>query len=256
MTVNGATQRSVKPGNGRHAYASGVRSLREAVLAALADSRELESPLMQACDDSPPEQPGTWTARDHMAHIAHYRRYAATVLDAVRTGRPAPEDAEADLDRRNAGILAEGRSLTAIEVRDQALRSYDQLVRAVEQCSDAVLLRPRSAGSDAPTWWLVSGCGWGHVGQHLAHWYGDRDDWPAAERAARRVHELEMASFDDARHRAAATYNLGCFYATHGRREEALTLVREALAEASDLRDVARRDPDLDSIRRLLALDD
>ena len=232
-----------------------VSQVRDSVLAALAATRPLESPLLQACDDSPAGQPGTWTAKDHLAHVAHYREYGAAVLDAVRTGAPVPEDAEADLDSRNARILDENRGLAATDVRKQAAASYDRLVRAVELCSEAILRGPRSAGSNAPLWWLVSGCGWGHVGQHLAHWYQDRDDWPAAEAVARRVHEVEMSSFEDARHRAAATYNLGCFYATNGRREEAVGLVREALAHASDLRDVARRDPDIDSIRHLLALD-
>lgn len=176
------------------------------------------------------------------------------MLDAVRMGTPVPEGAEADLDQRNARILTENRNLTATDARDRAAASYKRLVRAVEQCSDDILLSPWSAGSDAPVWWLVSGCGWGHVGQHLAHCYGDQDDWPAAERSARRVYEIEMSGFEDARHRASATYNLGCFYATHGRSDEALTLVTEALAQAQELRDVARRDPDLVSIRPLLAL--
>jgi tetratricopeptide (TPR) repeat protein len=232
-----------------------VDKLRDALLAALAASHEMESPLLDACDDSPPSQPGTWTARDHLAHIAHYREYGASVLDAVRTGAPAPEDAEADLDQRNATILAENRGLAATDAIERATASYDRLAQAVERCSDDDLLTPRSAGSDSPVWWLVPGCGWGHVGQHLAHWHLDRHDWAAAELAARRVHEIEMASFEDARHRAAATYNLGCFYATTGRREEALALVEDALAQAPDLRDVARRDSDLVSIRHILALD-
>ncbi|HSR23103.1 MAG TPA: tetratricopeptide repeat protein [Candidatus Eisenbacteria bacterium] len=232
-----------------------MRSLRESLLAALVTSREMESPLVEACDDVPAAQPGTWTAKDRLAHIAHYREHGAAVLDACRAGAPPPADAEADLDQRNARMLAENQGLPASDVRDRAAASYDRLVRAVEHCSDEVLLMPRSAESQAPIWWLVSGCGWGHVGQHLAHWYRDRDDWPAAERAARRVHEIEMASFEDARQRAAATYNLGCFYATRGRRSEALALVEEALAQAGELREVARRDPELDSIRDLLALD-
>jgi hypothetical protein len=177
------------------------------------------------------------------------------VLDAVRTGAPVPEDAEADLDRRNAQLLAENQGVAAVDARDRAVRSYDRLTQAVERCSDADLLAPWSAGSEAPVWWLLSGCGWGHVGQHLVHWHRDRDDWPAAEAAARRVREIEMASFEDPRARAAATYNLGCFYATSDRPEEALALVREALAEDAELRGVARGDPDLAPIRHLLALD-
>jgi len=229
-----------------------VSTLRDSILAVLAESREMESPLVAACDDAAAGEPGRWTARDHLAHIAHYRDYGAAVLDAVRTGGPVPADAEADLDQRNARILAENRKLTAIDAKERARASYDRLVRAAERCSDDDLMRPPSPGSNAPVWWMVSGCGWGHVGQHLVHWHLDRDDWAAAEQAARRVHEIEMASFEDGRHRAAATYNLGCFYATTGRSEQALELVREALAQGPELRDVARDDPDLSSIRHLI----
>ena len=229
-----------------------VGTLRDSILAALAGSREMESPLVAACDDTTAGEPGRWTARDHLAHIAHYRDYGAAVLDALRTDAPVPADAEADLDRRNARILAENRKLTAVDARERARASYDRLVQAVERCSDDHLVKPRSPGSSAPVWWTVSGCGWGHVGQHLVHWHLDRDDWATAERAARRVHEIEMASFEDGRHRAAATYNLGCFYATTGHSEEALALVGEALAQAPELCAVARDDPDLGSILHLL----
>jgi len=232
-----------------------VTSLRESLLAALATSREMESPLLDVCDDSPSAQPATWSAKDHLAHISRYREYGAIVLDAVRRGTPPPPDAEADLDERNARLLAENRSLTAIDVRDRAAASYERLVRAVARCPDEILRGPRSAGSEAPLWWLVSGCGWGHVGQHLVHWHRDRNDWRAAEQAARRVHEIEMSSFDDTRQRATATYNLGCFYATSGRRDEAVALIEQALAQASELREAAQGDPDLESIRPILGLD-
>lgn len=99
----------------------------------------------------------------------------------------------------------------------------------------------------------MSGCGWAHVGQHLAHWHQERGDQAAAERAALRVHEIELATFEDPRPRAAADYNLGCFYATTGRPDQALPLVREALSRAPDLRDWAQHDPDLVSIRHLLS---
>lgn len=232
-----------------------MKALRASLLATLINSRELESPLAVACDYSPAGQPGTWTARDHLAHVAHYRDYGATVLDAARTGAAEPKDSKTGLDRRNARLLAENRKLAAGEVVDWAVRSYGRLLRAVEKCPDDVLLRPRWAGSEVPVWWLVSGCGWGHVGQHLAHWYRDSNDWPAAERIARQVHEIERSSFEDVRYRAVATYNLGCFYATNGRRDEALRLVEEALGQACTLWEAAQRDPDLVAIRHLLVLD-
>jgi tetratricopeptide (TPR) repeat protein len=228
-----------------------VTTIRESLLVALDAGRAMEAPLVTACDDSPPARPDAWTVRDHLAHIAHYREYAAEVLDAARAGGPMPADAEAELDERNARILAESRGLTAAVAVERANDSYDVLVRAVERCSDEDLLKPRSSDSAVPVWRLVPGCAWGHVGQHLAHWHLDRGEGDAAERAARRSHEIEMA-IDDPWQRAAATYNLGCFYATIGRPDEAVALVREALERAPEMREWATQDPDLVSIRHLL----
>jgi tetratricopeptide (TPR) repeat protein len=229
-----------------------VTALRDSLLTALAAGREMEAALLAACDDSPAVAPGAWTVRDHLAHIAHYCDYAADVLDATRTGTPVPEDAEADLDARNARIFAENRGVAAAEAVARANAAHDRLVQAVERCSDDDLVRPRSPESDVPVWRLVPGCAWGHVGQHLAHWHLDRGEPVAAERAARRVHEIDTVNLEDPRQRAAATYNLGCFYATTGRPDEALALVREALTADPDLRDWARQDPDLVSIHHLL----
>jgi carbonic anhydrase len=101
-------------------------------------------------------------------------------------------------------------------------------------------------------WRLVPGCGWGHVGEHLVHWHLDRGDAAAAERVARRVHDIELANIEDPYQRAAAIYNLGCFYARNGRPAEAVPLVIEALDRAPDLRGWAQEDPDLVTIRHLL----
>jgi hypothetical protein len=229
-----------------------VTTLRASLLGALAAGREMEATLLAACDDSPPAAPDAWTVRDHLAHIAHYCDYAAGVLDATRTGAPAPEDADAELEARNARLFAEHRGIAAAEAVSRANAAYDRLVGAVERCTEEDLVRPRSPDSDVPVWRLVSGCGWNHVGEHVVHWRLDRDEPAEAERAARHVHDIDMAGFEDPYQRAAAAYNLGCFYARNGRPDEAIALVREALDRAPDLRDWARQDPDLVSIRHLL----
>ncbi len=227
-----------------------MSTLRASILAALTAGREMEQELSRASDDSPPPEAGRWTARDHLAHLAAWREYAATVLDAVRTGAPVP--VVADEDERNAEIYAETHGLSAAEVLDRAARSYERLVRALEACSDADLGKPLRSGSDAPVWGVVPGNGEAHVAQHLVYWHLERGDQPAAERVARRLYEVEIGAFPDERHRAEAAYNLGCFYATTGRHDEAIDLVRRALALDPGLRAWAMEDPDLEPIRPLL----
>jgi tetratricopeptide (TPR) repeat protein len=227
-----------------------MSTLRTSILGALAAGRELEAELARASDDSPPPEPGRWTARDHLAHLAAWREHAAAVLDAARTGAPPP--VVHDEDERNAEIHAETRGLSAAEVADRAARSYDRLLRALEACSDDDLLKPRGGGSDAPAWQTVPGNGETHVAQHLVYWHVEHGDEAAAERVARRLYDIEVEAFPDQELRADATYNLGCFYATIGRTAEAVELVREALALRPGLRDWAARDPDLDAIRPLV----
>jgi len=224
---------------------------RRSILTALAAGRELESELLRACDDSTPDQPGGWTARDHLAHLARWREHAAAVLDAARTGAPAP--VVPDEDERNAEIYAETHGLAASEVTGRAAASYDRLLAAIEACSDEDLLKPRRPDSDAPVWGVVPGNGETHAAQHLVYWHRGRGDHEAAERVARRLHAIETEAFTDRGMRAAATYNLGCFYATAGRPDEALDLVRQALALDPGLRDWAMQDGDLESIRPRLA---
>jgi hypothetical protein len=109
------------------------RSLRESLLTALAVGRQMESALIVASNDSPPREPDRLTARDHLAHIAHYCDHGAAVLDAVRQGLVPPEDAEKDLDERNARVLAENRHQATTQVNERAKESYDRLAAAVDQ---------------------------------------------------------------------------------------------------------------------------
>lgn len=226
-----------------------MTTFRTGVLAALAEGRDLEEPLLAACDDAPPSEPGRWTARDHLAHIAHYRDYAVQILDAVRTGRTPPSNAEDDLEERNAAIHAEHHERPAAEILAWARASHDGLVAAVERCSEEDLLLPRGAGTDYELWRAVPGNAWNHVGQHVTQWHREHGDPGAAERAALRMRDLDLAHLDEPRHRAQATYNLGCFYALAGRHDEALALVEEALGLDPSLGDWSREDPDLVEIR-------
>ncbi len=225
--------------------------LQEALLTALAAGRELEETLVDACDDRPRPGDDRWTAKDHLAHLAVWREEAAALLDAVRAGTAIPEGTQEEVER-NAQIFLENRDRPASQVLARAGASYDRLRRAVEACSDEDLLKPRPAGGAARVWELVPGHGEGHTGQHLVYWHLERGDWAAAEQVARRVHEVETAAFDDPRRRAAATYNLGCFYAVTGRPQEALRLVQRAFELHPELAAWARQDPDLEPIRDLL----
>jgi len=55
------------------------KDLKKRLLETLVASQDREQELDRLCDDLRAD-PERWTAKDHVAHLAHWRRYAARVL--------------------------------------------------------------------------------------------------------------------------------------------------------------------------------
>jgi tetratricopeptide (TPR) repeat protein len=206
--------------------------------------RELE--LEALCDDLPSVDPRGWTAKDHLSHLAHWRRHAAQVLTAVRTAGPPPSSG--DVDGANAKVHAANQERPAAEIKEAARASYTELARAIEVCSEEELSRPRPGG-DGAVWEVVPPNGHLHLGEHLGFWYQGRGDEQAAEQAQRWAHGVQQAAFEDPRSVAFGTYDLGCYYARLGRAKDALPHIRSSFELLPELKDWARTDKDLDRIR-------
>jgi hypothetical protein len=84
-------------------------------------------------------------------------------------------------------------------------------------------------------------------------WHLEQGDVARAEAAELWAYGVESEAFPEPAKRADATYNLACFYSRVGRTDRALELLRESFDTKPGLRDLARRDPDLDPIRGELA---
>ena len=222
--------------------------MRQRLLATVAASREREHELLAMVDDSPAPEPGVWTVKDHLAHLSAWRTYAARVLDAVRTASAAPVVADDD-DVQNAEIYAATKDLSADKVKADARTSYDELEAAIAACSEQDLLKPHPRSPAALVWQVVPGNGHYHLGQHLMFWHLEQGDEEAAEVAQQWVFDLDRAEFPEPKSVAAATYNLGCFYARVGRADEALHRLKQAFDLDPSLKSVARTDSDLDRIR-------
>ena len=212
--------------------------------------REKEaSDLLRHVDDSAPSQPGRWTAKDNLAHLSAWRLTAAAELKAVRTGKPPPLTVSEDIDESNAKVYEATRHQRAASVLDEARRSWDTLMAALEACSEGDLLKPRIRRPEQHAWQVIPGNTFFHIAEHLGYWHTERGEDVAAEEAAMWAHDLASTTFPDERQRGTADYNLGCFYAVRGRADQAIPYLRSGIELNPSLREWAKTDTDLDSIR-------
>lgn len=222
------------------------RDLKKHLLETLVASQDREKELERLCDDAPSSDPDRWTAKDHVAHLAHWRRYAARYLDAIHTGNPPPN--ADDVDGVNAEVRAAHRARPAVEVKEDARTSYAELARAIEDCTDEELLRKRE-GRDGAVWEVVPPNGHLHLGEHLAFWHQAHGDEAAAEASQLWMLGVHEAAFSEDRSRAFGAYNLGCYYAKLGRSAEAVPHLSRSFELHPELKTWARTDKDLDRIR-------
>ena len=220
--------------------------LKRRLLQTLAASAEREAELHRLSAGPPPADPSEWGAKDHVAHLAHWRRYAAKVLTAVRTGTSVPD--AVDIDALNAEILSANRGRSADDIQEDALASYAELARAIDDCSDGDLMQAR-AGRETLAWEVVPPNGHLHLAEHLGFWHLAHGDEAAADAAQKWMLEVHEAAFTDPRSRAFGQYNLACYYARQGRAEDAVPHQTRSFGLHPALKDWARKDTDLDRIR-------
>jgi tetratricopeptide (TPR) repeat protein len=207
------------------------------------------SDLVPHVDDSPPAQPGRWTAKDNLAHLSAWRLIAAAELEAVRTGSSAPASVSEDTDENNANVYEATRNQRAAEVLEEADRSWATLTAAVEACTEKELLKPRIRRPEQAAWQVIPGNTYFHIAEHLAYWHDERGEPDQSEAAAVWAHDLATKNSHDDGQRGTADYNLGCFYAVRGRPEKAMPYLHSGIELNPSLREWAKTDSDLDSIR-------
>lgn len=221
--------------------------LRAELLLTLREAAAREEPLYHRLDEAVPAAAG-WTVKDHVAHLAAWRREAIELLGAVRKGESGRDFS--DLDAHNAELYERHRDWPADRVRAEAAASYADFLQTVEDCPAEMLAGARP-GSEGRIWAWVLGNGHEHVAEHLTMLALESTDVAAADAVQAWAHAAGCAVPGNA---ARADYNLGCYYARALRTEEALPPLRRALEADPSLREWARSDPDLESVRELVTV--
>jgi tetratricopeptide (TPR) repeat protein len=219
-----------------------VRAIRDALLAAQRIAEEKERNLHARAAEGNANRADEWRVQDHLAHLAAWRNHAA---DALR-GDFTPVD---DVDAFNARVFEQTRSLAPDAAVEQARASWERLLEALEERSEAELHQPVPTRADRELWSVVPGNGHLHLAEHLAFIAEAEGDRAAADAAQRWALDVVLDTFDDPVSISHAEYNLACYYAKGGRSAEALPHLRRAFELNADLRALAARDSDLDPIR-------
>lgn len=222
--------------------------MKEKLLRAVDEGRKRESELEAHVLDAPANANGSWTAKDHLAHVSWWRWRGARTLDAVRTGDELPPPVPDDDDVQNALIYEEVKHRPAAEVRADAAASWTALRNAIEASSEADLAKPHPRQAESQLWESVPGAV-GHAGTHVWSWLLDGGEEDAAMAVAKWASEVEGSFASTPEQLANSRYNLACVYARLGQAGQAMPLLRDSLQAKPELVAWARKDRDLDRIR-------
>jgi hypothetical protein len=226
--------------------------MKPAVLALLRLTNEQERACIAGLSEAERGEQGTperWSAKDMIGHVTAWKRNRlGTLADLLRGQEPSDFG---DVDTVNARQYAEqhGRSWTEVAAeRDRVSAEY--AARAAQLSEEELANPTRTAalqGMPLGEWFLGNGA-W-HPYLHLVDFWRGRGE---AQRASGSVDALAEAADRmtlPPRLRGVVLYNLACWLALTGRSEQALERLPETLRLRPDLTDLARQDPDLDSLR-------
>jgi rhodanese-related sulfurtransferase len=247
--------------NAAEANAPGETPIRSLVLDLLALAWREEQALTatltpeERTAEGTPEHP---SAKETIAGIAFWRAWQADKLAAARRGEALPHWREVETDEQRDARAESARRRAWSEVLDEAARAHDALVVQVVAMSEAELITPRRdcAGNDEPLWPETLGNGIWQVFTGLVALARRRGD--AASLA--HLQALQIAAYEQAlvererlgmepEERGDVLYDMACFYAQVGKREQALVALADAARLRPGLAEYAKHDVDLESLR-------
>jgi hypothetical protein len=195
-------------------------------------------------------RPDYWSAKDHVAHLTFWRRCLVLRLQALIA--KAPQPTFENFEQLNPVIFEEQRYRPWPDILLESDQAYSELLTLTEQLTDEDLTafqRFDWTHDGEPLYTAFMGYCYEHTQQHLAQYSLDRHDLERAtdtfEFWANRVVEADVP------HplKGFIVYNLACYYATHGRLEQARPALQQAFTLYPALREFSLTDPDLDALR-------
>lgn len=135
-------------------------------------ARDELSAALEAADPALHTVPGLvgeWSARELVAHLAHWADWASTCLEAVaaRGTLDGLGSDDWDVDGQNAAVAADVAGVPMSAVRDREAASYERLADGLSSLDPALLSLPAPWGGTLDT--IVVENGPGHYAEHAEH---------------------------------------------------------------------------------------
>jgi tetratricopeptide (TPR) repeat protein len=190
-----------------------------------------------------------WTARDHLAHIAHWK----CVFNHRLQLREKAEKPATDIDKENAKVFERyklkswAEVIHLMEMADQDFLHQVRLISEEDLNSTTILPSLR----ERPLWQLLLSDGCTHPLSHIAQVYIEYGHPDKAVDIQNKIMEDLQSLDDSSKWHGTNIYNLACIHALAGKHDEAIRLLKESLSHYPDLAEWSRHDPDFNGIRDL-----
>ena len=213
---------------------------------------QAEKEFIAALSDEERTSDGTlerWTAKDNIAHDAHWRKQHAENVLAVLAGE-TPTDTE-NIDHANEAIYHRYKEQSWEQIETLMQVSLDRMGEALETLSEDDLQNnefyPWEQGR--PLWRELVGNMYTHVILHLSDWHIKKGN---KSHAAELYQEMtgELTNLDTSPDwQGTIRYNNACSFSLLGDKEKAINELRVALELNPGLTEWSKQDPDFEPIR-------
>jgi len=189
-----------------------------------------------------------WGVKDMLTHLVFWGDHFNRQIEAARSGKPVPEAGDY-YEIINDGVLLRNKEKTFEEAREEEEKVFAKTLELLEsEDPDALVDTEKYAhmkGRSLLDRALGTECY--HVAAHISDYYLKQGFYDKAAALQEEYAEklLAFPGWD-----ANAYYNLACFYSLNGKVEKALGNLEKAFSVKLDLKEWAKKDPDIDPLRQ------
>ena len=193
-----------------------------------------------------------WSAKDSLAHIAHWQERLAQRLTALTEGKEPPAS-QTHYEQANAACFERFCNCSWDEVWAFADSALSQLEMAVRAMDEAKLTHPPPDAPSRALWLDIVGTGYTHPLMHMSEFWTQHGQSKRAGELWQEWGELATPLDDNADWQGLAHYNMACGLALAHNTQPAIDELRQALRLKPSLLAWSRHDSDLSSLHSLRA---